>query len=352
MYQTQHTYDLTWETPIDTPSCDLTSLWTYESIRTDVPEAVKYTIFLSNGSSNNYRAHDCELSVFAGWGRSSLEPVSHQPLNGSWMGCKPELNVELRDVTVNSQGLVQSSKPAGVMPQSYERLFEPDAKSVIDAVHLLLGNTNVPRRPLTNYVSYHNDSYPSDFFNYFMVQTMNDSTILDPNAPPPSFETTAPVFQGLYTRMFAIVLGTHFSDILQRSTDKAVVSGYILTQERRVFVSEPMFLIAIVILGTYMLVTVSLYTCRPWKVLPRMPTTIISQTAFFAASHGLNDFATTSNMSGKERSLHIKGLRRRYGFGKFIGTDGKPHIGIEREPLVQVLDKRDLQAMRKIAVVD
>ncbi|KAI4749438.1 hypothetical protein E4T50_00275 [Aureobasidium sp. EXF-12298] len=341
MYQTQHGNDSTWDTGVGSPDCKFTYI--DETKRSNVPEAVEYTDFLSNGDY----APGCDLTVFAGWGRSQ---TPHGPVNKSWIGCKPELNIELRDVTVNSQGLVQSSTPAGDAPDSHEQLFEPDARSIIDAVHLLLGTTNTPKRPYTNAVTWHNDSYPSDFFNYLMVQTLNNSAILDPLKPPPSFETTAPVFGELYTRMFAITLGTQISDVLQRTAKKAVDAGFVLAQERRIFVSEPMFLIAVVILGTYMLVTVSLYVCRPWKVLPRMPTTIASQIAFFAASHGLNDFATTSSMSEKERNMHIKGLRRRYGFGRFVGTDGKPHVGIEREPLVQVLTKQDLRAMGKVVV--
>lgn len=57
-------------------------------------------------------------------------------------------------------------------------------------------------------------------------------------------------------------------------------------------------------------------------------------------------------MSEKERNSHVKGLEQTYGFGRFVGTDGKPHIGIEREPLVQVLTRQDLRAMRKDVVVD
>lgn len=328
MYQAQHGNNLTWDAPVGGPGCNIPQ--TDEYVRSNVPEAIEYTYLGSHPP-------DCELRVFAGWGRSL---TSHGPINESWIGCKPELSVELRDVTVDNQGLVQSSTPAGDVLDSQEHLFEPDASSFMSAVNSLLYVTNF----MGDVMGWHNDSYPLDFFNFLMIQTLNNSAILDPLMPPPSFETTTPVFEELYTRMFAIVLGTHISDILQRANEKAVVAGFVLTQERRMFVSKPMFLIAVVILGTYMLVTVSLYVCRPWKILPRMPTTIASQIAFFAASHGLNDFATTSSMSEKERDLHIRGLRRRYGFGKFVGTDGKTHIGIEREPLVQVLTKKDLQA--------
>ncbi|KAG9757491.1 hypothetical protein KCU73_g4382, partial [Aureobasidium melanogenum] len=304
MFQTRHGEGLTWGLPAGSPSCNLTSLWTFESIPSQVPEAVEYTAFLSNGSSVYFKAFDC---------------------------CQPQLSVELRDVTVDSQGHVHSSMPTTDVLDSQE-LFEPDAESILDAFHLLLGTTNTPQRPFSSALTYHNDSYPSDFFNYLMVQTLNSSAILDPLAPPPSFNTTAPVFQTLYTRIFAIILGTHISGVLQKSNETAVVAGFVVAPESRIFVSRPMFFIAITILGMYMLVTA------------------ILQVAFFAASHALQDFATTSSMSEKGRNSHIKGLRRRYGYDKFLGTDGKTHIGIEREPLVQVLTKEDVRLIQESKV--
>jgi hypothetical protein len=83
-----------------------------------------------------------------------------------------------------------------------------------------------------------------------------------------------------------------------------------------------------------------------------MPTTPASQMAFFAASHALRDLAETSDMSEKERNSYLEWSRQRHGFGKLVGTDGNPHIGIERELLVQALTKQELRALRKDAVID
>ncbi|KAH0366132.1 hypothetical protein KCU65_g5613, partial [Aureobasidium melanogenum] len=350
MYQTRHGGNLTWDLPAGSPSCNTTSLWSFDSMPSQVPEAIEYVAFLSYGSSFYFNDFDCDLSVFAGWRRSSRHQNPQDPLNASWIGCQPQLSVELRDVMVDSQGHVQFSMPTTDVLDSQKLPFKPDAKSILDAFHLLLGTTNTPQRPFSSVTTYHNDSYPSDFFNYLMVKTLNSSTILDPLASPPSFNTTAPVFQTSYTRIFAILLGTHISEVLQKPNEAVVVAGFVVAPESRIFVSRPMFIIAITILGVYILFTAMLYVYRPWKMLPRMPTTIASQIAFFAASHALQDFATTSSMSEKERNSHIKGLRRRYGYGKFLGTDGKAHIGVEREPLVQAMTKEDLRSMQESKV--
>jgi hypothetical protein len=145
------------------------------------------------------------------------------------------------------------------------------------------------------------------------------------------------------------VLGTHYNKILQTSNQTILVAGSTLSPEARIFVSSPMFLLSIVILGIYILFTITLYVRRPWRILPRMPTSIISHIPFFAASYALQDLATTSATSEREHSSDARGLRQRYGFGRFIGTDGKAHIGIEREPLVQTFTRRELRLMQKNA---
>jgi len=49
-------------------------------------------------------------------------------------------------------------------------------------------------------------------------------------------------------------------------------------------------------------------------------------------------------MTEKERRRWMKWQGYRWAYGKFVGTDGKVHVGIEREPFVQVLDKKDSKA--------
>ncbi|TIA74142.1 hypothetical protein D6C76_06406 [Aureobasidium pullulans] len=178
---------------------------------------------------------------------------------------------------------------------------------------------------------------------------LNSSAILDPQLPPPSFNITAPVFKALYATIFATVLGTHIQTIFKPSDESVDIEGFVLAPEPRIFVSSPMFILSIAILGIYILFTVALYVRRPWKILPRMPTTIASQIPFFAASHTLQDFSVISDTSERARSSDAQGLRQRYGYGRFIGTDGKAHIGIEREPLVQILTKKDLSLMQRNA---
>lgn len=348
MYQRLMGKILTWDIPAGSPSYNLTSLPTYDSVSSRVPEAIEYMKFMTSVLPNN-ATFDCELSVLSGWGRSSTGSTD-QPLDASWIGCQPQLHIELREVTVDYQGLVQSSIHINDTMEHDNHVLQADSKAIIYAFHTLLEGSNLPQYPHDpTTTSYHNDSYPSDFFNYLIVQTLNSSATLDPLASPPSFNTTAPVLEALYTRLFAIVLGTHTDTVLQPTDRRLAAAGSVLSPETRIFVSSPMFVVLITILCTYTLFTVTLYIHRPWKILPRLPTTIISQIPFFAASHMLQDLSIVSDASRKERLFNAQGLRQRYGFGRFVGTDGKAHIGIEREPLVQILTKNDLRLMQKDA---
>ncbi|KAG9602119.1 hypothetical protein KCU77_g3391, partial [Aureobasidium melanogenum] len=205
--------DLIWNTPVGSPSCDLASLQTYESVESQSPEAAEYFTFMCSYTGHDH-IPDCELSVQTGWVRSSVRSTD-QPPNASWIGCQPQIRIELREVTVDYSGSVQSSMVINDTMEYENSLLQAESNNIIDAYHTLLTKSNVPEYPYDPSSNpYHNDSYPSDFFNYLMAQTLNSSANLDPHLPPPSFNTTAPFMEALYARIFAIVLGTHIDAVL------------------------------------------------------------------------------------------------------------------------------------------
>jgi hypothetical protein len=95
-----------------------------------------------------------------------------------------------------------------------------------------------------------------------------------------------------------------------------------------------MFIISEAILCTYVLVAIWVYMRRPGQYLARMPTSIAAVMALFAASAAVQDMKGTSHLNRKGRAQHLERLNSRYGFGSFVGGDGRVHIGIEKVPLV------------------
>jgi hypothetical protein len=188
--------------------------------------------------------------------------------------------------------------------------------------------------------NWHNDSFPSDFNNYFLERLTNTSNFLDSDAPPPPAEEMMVPFSRLYAQTFATLVGRNYDRLLETSNNNPV-SGFVIRSETRVFMSTTMFIIAETILGLYLMVTVALYLRRPWRILARIPDSPASIIAFFAASHALQDFRRTSNLPPSSLANHLKQLNRHYGFGTFMGTDGKVHAGIERHPLLATYKRED-----------
>ncbi|KZM28707.1 uncharacterized protein EKO05_0009920 [Ascochyta rabiei] len=197
---------------------------------------------------------------------------------------------------------------------------------------------------------YHNDSFATDFMNYFMIKQTNDSRLLDPNSPLPSLEDITGKLYPVYKKLFAIWLGINKDKLLVPWNDASVpaIQGQTNELQTRIFLSMPLFVMAEVILALYAIVAICIYLWRPGKFLPRMPISIGAIIALFAASEAVQDMRGTSLFTKKERGQHLERLGRMYGYGSFAGTDGKPHEGIEKEPLVNAVPL--LGVMKKVQI--
>jgi hypothetical protein len=98
-----------------------------------------------------------------------------------------------------------------------------------------------------------------------------------------------------------------------------------------------MFIISESILLAYITVTIWLYIQRPWKILSRLPSNLASVIAFFAASRAAEDLKNTAHLTTVGRTEHLARINGKYGFGNFIGRDGRNHLGIEKHPYVASL---------------
>ena len=96
-----------------------------------------------------------------------------------------------------------------------------------------------------------------------------------------------------------------------------------------------MFYIAVVMLGFHLIAGTIIFALAPRRLLPRFPYNLVSEISFFHASSALSDVAGTANMSSARHSRHLKRLGGTYGYGKFWGSDGEKHVGIERMSLIK-----------------
>jgi hypothetical protein len=286
----------------------------------------------------------CREHVAAGWVRAfavsapdipNLEigldpPFNISSLSATIIVCHAEVVAGSADVLVGSDGHVQKLLSHNLSSESVEPLFTTSSSDLIGQAHEFL----VADRGL----AWHEDSFPSDFNNYLIGLTTNMTDYLDPTKPPPLAEEMIPAFSALYSKLFSILIGRNKDQLLAPAQNK-MSSGFVVEPQIRIFMSTTMFAIAEAILGLYIITTIVLYARRPWRVLARMPDTPASVMAFFAASHTIKDFRDTAHLSSKERARRLEKLDDRYGFGTFMGTDGKAHVGIEKHPFLATLTR-------------
>lgn len=312
------------------------------SARPTGPSAYEFSYALDglqNGTSAD--APFCREHIAAGWVRGNLSNGTSPKMNltdflpsivntyeSTIIVCRGEIVTGMADVIVTKDGHLVVSTALNHTAASADT-FSTTASDVLGQAHQFI---------LSRGMVWHNDSFPSDFGNYLIMEATGTNKIIDPKTPPPSFEDVAKPFEDLYVKLFAIWLGQNKEQLLVPAEDEELM-GYTLQPTLRIFMSRAMFVIAETILAMYILVTVILYLQRPWRILCRMPASPASIIAFFAASNALKDMRETANMTAKNRGHHLSNLSARYGFGTFIGTDSKTHIGIEKHPFLAPLTK-------------
>ncbi|KAF2140309.1 uncharacterized protein K452DRAFT_299670 [Aplosporella prunicola CBS 121167] len=285
------------------------------------------------------RANVTRNQIWTSNGADDISQVTFHSLDWTFIACRAVMKTGMSEVTVDYRGKVLDASPQLIPDDSPEKYFVQNNTEIISSIYRAwifpgqdTGSLNVQ--------TWHNDSYPSDFYNYLILKSTEDRRLLDPDLPPPTFNETAPKFAALYSQLVAITLSENSN--VSFSPSSANTQGSNIKPETRIFMSKPMFLIAEAILGLYVVVLVAVYVRRPWRILPRLPTTIASNIGYFAASHAVLDLKGTGAMSVATRNKHLASMGHRYGFGTFVGTDGKPHRGIERQPYFAPLTKTAL----------
>ena len=178
-------------------------------------------------------------------------------------------------------------------------------------------------------LAWHSDTIAVERFNHLAKVLTNSTALLDVHSPPPDFTTASNITNQIYTRTFAIQMSLLAPQLLPAAADIRPVPARRVAPERRVFMSEPLFYLSLTILIVDLIMAIIFYWRIPRPFLPSMPVNIASQIAFFAGSHMMDD---VQNAGGDLQDLDRKGYR--YGYGRYVGKDGKVHLGIEREPYV------------------
>jgi hypothetical protein len=155
------------------------------------------------------------------------------------------------------------------------------------------------------------------------------------SAQLPDFATAANSLEKAYKLLFAVTLGLYSKTIFELNADKtATIMGIQPRAERRVLLDPNMFVIAMVVLSSNIVIGFVVYFRRPPKFLPQLPTTLACEIALFYGSQALEDLRGTERMSTATRRTHLANKGQRYGYGWYAGMDGKLRKGVERQTLL------------------
>ena len=270
---------------------------------------------------------ECSSLVFLGWFRAYLDTrlldtvVAIRDPDHLIIACEPILKTAEHLVTVDSSGHILEAMPTEAFTTNVSEYFT-DAPAVLTLSSYNLARLSTP--------SWHNDTFASDYLNFFLKPHLNNSNV-DPSQPLPAFSKVAPLVEQLHTNLFAIMLGLspHLFAVAPIG-QKPTISGIVRSDQSRVSMNPAMTFIAISILALDSIVVIVLYAKRPGKWLPRMPTTAAGILSYVAARRKVGALP-----------LRYDALDTRRGFGKFVGRDGMVRIGIERWPYVARLREKD-----------
>jgi len=252
------------------------------------------------------------------------------------------------DVSVDNTGRILESNRTSEFAADTRPYFASHTPSEIQNKSLLTLNESTLFQQTANFITpytsgdflWHNDSFNSDWMNALLGMTLNSTLLIDPAAPVPNASFIGPIVENLCTQLFTILLGLNTHVFSLSSTTLTAQAIY---ADTRLFVSPLMFRLSMVVLSFQLFVAILYYSNRPKRFLPRMPTSIASILAFVAASRAVEDFNRTVGLDSEGENVK----ERRYGYGRFVGTDGRTKVGIERQRFVVPLEVKNPHVQRR-----
>ncbi|KAI8238039.1 hypothetical protein K4K54_007745 [Colletotrichum sp. SAR 10_86] len=249
------------------------------------------------------------------WGYDALFTFSGGPIRTemeTWsVICEPIFTTSMFNVTVDTEGYILKAVQTS---ESSSTLDDPLTTNNTDTISTYLNR-------IINYSStdWHNDSFTYDWMNYLIKIQPDGPDVLDPLSTP---NTTAliPPIERIYRQLYALMLGLN-TQWFNNYTEPVTMPGICRRTEVRIFMDRTAFAISLFVLGLNIIVAIALYGCNIKHFLPRVPTTIGSTLAYVAPSRVVREYEGPASLSDAT-----------FSFGRYVGDDGRAHVGIEMDP--------------------
>ncbi|KAK7754175.1 hypothetical protein SLS62_003752 [Diatrype stigma] len=260
------------------------------------------------------------LEVLAvGWARGIAgSKTAVNVVNSTGMGCKPVITTREFELVIDGDGRVIHAEALGDASEAFPN--STFAAEVIKEAN--------QRFRYSSQETWHNDTITNDWINYFL-QTMDvdDLALVDPSAEVLDLRDMIPKVERVYKRTFAAFLSLTPELFSKYDEDGPTLTGVQAISETRLFMSQIAFIITMTVLAINLVTAILIYWRGNIVFLPRMPSTIGSILGYTAASR-----IATEDFMGCHRKQEVE--KPKFGFGRYIGTDGKAHLGIDVDPYV------------------
>lgn len=252
-----------------------------------------------------------------------LSELSSQVTSAEWMTCRAEMETAMYEVQVDTSGRVLDYVRRGGELENAS--FWGNASIIPTLSNLFLAFDG----PFNGRYNWRDGTYEDSWFGFLLKTLTNSTTLIDPNLPAPTFNQSSKIVEHLLIRLFPIVLSLRPTAFVPAPAN-TTVKGTMIVPCNRVFMSQSMFAVVVVLLLFNIGVAAAYYIYRPGPIPDEAVETIAGTLALFDGS-GLVE----EREPGRPWP---KGWR--FGYGNFIGkSDGKPRFGIERRPFVVPLDE-------------
>jgi hypothetical protein len=316
------------------------------------PSALEVVQQMTAGTNPN-DIEFCSSRLVLGWVRDTFSLTNANPdtnttserlLDFTFLSCTYNMRIASFNVSVNTEGRVLSATQTSSFadPTNYFAANVNETNLIQEAITFL---SSSGMAGFTDYAEvqnfrWHNDSFTSDWMNVLFTTSQCSNDLVDPLVPVPKAVNIAPLAQSTMQMLFALLLNLH-PKLFAVPETPTLLTGTTVTFTSRLFVSYSLFLVVTAILSLHLVAATWYYTFRPKRFLPRMPTTIGSVMAFVSGSRALEDFAQAEKNTDNNENGQL------YAYGRFLGTDGKTRVGIERHRYVIPLETRNPEVKRR-----
>lgn len=292
----------------------------------------------------------CTGLLISGYARiTAAKPGQNRTTESSFIACRPGVQFARFNITVGPLGHVLSSNQTSPFTLDEKEVFMGQNASAAE-FNREMGYSMTETLFTLNW---HNASFTGDWLNHLITtksknakpgtleSSRNFTLLMDPLSPLPNMTAMATTTSEVYNLLFSVVFSLNAKKMFSKSTSPVPITVEIRMPVTRLFVSLIMFRLSLAIVIIHFCTAVAYYIFRPARFLTRMPTSIASMIAYVSSSRALDDFIPSSNRAAFRSA---DGNEQRYGYGRFIGRDGKTHVGIERMRYVIPLESVNPEA--------